>query len=65
MMTLLLLFFPLLAAVLVLAGGPKAAAKMALALTTIQLGISVAALCKFLKEGAEPVLCFLSLVAIP
>jgi len=58
MMTLLLLFFPLFAAILVLAGGPKAAAKMALALTTIQLGISVTALCKFLKEGAEPFYVF-------
>jgi len=58
MMTLLLLFFPLLAAVLVLAGGPKAAAKIALALTTIQLGISLAALSKFLAEGAEPFYIF-------
>ena len=54
MMTLLLLFFPLLASALVLAGGQKAAAKIALAMTTIQLCISVAALSTFLKAGAEP-----------
>jgi NADH-quinone oxidoreductase subunit M len=58
MMTLLLLFFPLLASLLVLAGGQKAAAKIALAMTTIQLGISLVALSKFLHEGAEPFYVF-------
>jgi len=58
MMTLLLLFFPLLASALVLAGGQKAAAKIALAMTTIQLCISVAALSTFLQKGAEPFYVF-------
>ncbi len=53
MMTLLLLFFPLVASLLVLAGGQKTAAKLALALSAVQLIISAVALNKFLREGAE------------
>jgi len=54
MMTLLLLFFPLIASALVLAGGQKAAAKLALTFTTIQFVISVVALKTFLRVGEEP-----------
>jgi NADH-quinone oxidoreductase subunit M len=53
MMTLLLLFFPLLASLLVLAGGQKAAAKLALALTVIEGILSVVALKTFLQDGPE------------
>ena len=65
MMTWILLLFPLLAALIVLAMGHKSAAKISLGLTTIQFGISIAALCKFLKEGEEAFYVFLPWIESP
>lgn len=53
MMTLLILLFPLLASLVVLAAGNKAASKLALAFAVIQLGITAYATYIFKLQGAE------------
>ena len=53
MMTILLLFFPLLAALLVLLSGSKLAAKLALALSVIELAFTGYAYTVFQSSGAD------------
>ncbi len=53
MITLLILFFPLVAAVLVYLAGDKVASRLALGFAVTELAISGWALSKFTKEGAE------------
>ena len=58
MMTLLLLFFPLLAALLVLLGGSKLAAKLALGLSAIELAITAYAVSVFQSSGPDAFFVF-------
>jgi NADH-quinone oxidoreductase subunit M len=58
MMTLLLLFFPLLSALLVLLGGSRTAAKIALGLSVIELAITAYAVSVFQSAGPEPFYVF-------
>ena len=53
MMTLLLLFLPLVAALLVFASGDKLSSKLALGFAVIELAITAYALSVFYNEGAE------------
>jgi NADH-quinone oxidoreductase subunit M len=58
MLTLLLLFAPLFAALLVIVGGPRLANKLALVMSVIQLGINVIALQQFYAHGSDPFYIF-------
>ncbi|MEO5906526.1 MAG: NADH-quinone oxidoreductase subunit M, partial [Saprospiraceae bacterium] len=65
MLTLLLLFFPLLAAMLVYIVGHKLSSKLALGLAVIELGISGIALSKYLENGADQFYVFHEWIAVP
>src|SRR5688572_13447449 len=58
MMTILLLFFPLLAALLVLVGGSKLAAKLALGLSVIELAVTAYAVSVFQSSGPDAFFVF-------
>jgi NADH-quinone oxidoreductase subunit M len=58
MLTLLLLFVPLFAAMLVIVGGPRLANKLALAMSVIQLAVSGIALQQFNAHGSDPFYIF-------
>ncbi len=65
MMTLVLLFFPLVAALVVLACGHKPASKIALGMSVVQLVFSIMALCTFSKEGGESFYVFYPWLDVP
>lgn len=65
MITLLILLFPLLASLLVLAAGNKAASKLALFFALVQLGITVYAYTIFKQQGAEAFYFFQEWISQP
>jgi NADH-quinone oxidoreductase subunit M len=65
MITLLLLFFPLVAALFVFAGGDRIAAKVALSCAVIELAISGYAVSIFLKEGQDAFFVFKPWIEYP
>lgn len=65
MITLLLLGFPLLASLMVLASGNKWASKLALTLSVIQLGITAYAYLLFKQQGAEAFYFFKEWISSP
>jgi NADH-quinone oxidoreductase subunit M len=65
MMTLLILLFPLLASLMVLAAGNKAASKLALLFSLAQLGITVYAYTIFKQQGAEAFYYFREWISNP
>ncbi|MCU0443242.1 MAG: NADH-quinone oxidoreductase subunit M [Bacteroidia bacterium] len=65
MITLLLLGFPLLASLMVLASGNKWASKLALTLSIIQLGITTYAYLLFKQQGAEAFYFFKEWISSP
>jgi NADH-quinone oxidoreductase subunit M len=65
MMTILLLFFPLLAALVVLLGGSKYAAKLALGLAVAELALTGYAINVFQSTGAEAFYVFQSWIDSP
>jgi len=65
MMTLLLLFFPLLAALLVLLGGSKLASKLALGLAVVELAFTGYAVNVFQSSGPEAFYVFHEWIASP
>lgn len=65
MITLLLLGFPLLASLMVLASGNKWASKLALTLSVIQLGITAYAYFLFKQQGAEAFYFFKEWISSP
>lgn len=65
MITLLLLFFPLLAAMLVYLVGHKLSSKLALGLAVVELAISGIALSRYLKNGADQFYVFQEWIADP
>src|SRR4051812_20779510 len=65
MITLLLLFFPLIASLLVFIAGDKAASKLALLFALAELGITVYAYTIFKQSGAESFFFFKEWIANP
>jgi NADH-quinone oxidoreductase subunit M len=65
MITLLILLFPLVASLLVLLSGNKLAAKIALALSVVQLGITAYAYCLFKQQGADAFFIFQEWITSP
>ncbi len=65
MMTLLLLFIPLVSAIIVYLAGQKLASKVALSLAVVELVLSGVALSVYLKEGPEPFYIFHDWIASP
>ena len=65
MMTLLLLFVPLVSALVVYLAGQKLASKVALGLAVVELALSGVALCTYLKHGAEPFYIFHEWITSP
>ena len=65
MITLLLLFFPLLAALLVYLVGHKLSSKLALGLAVVELAISGIALSRYLDNGADQFYIMQEWIAVP
>ena len=65
MMTLFLLFFPLVASGLVFLSGHRMSPKLALGLASVQLGMTVAALFSFLRDGSDQFYIFYDWISAP
>ncbi|MES2691328.1 MAG: hypothetical protein V4658_13045, partial [Bacteroidota bacterium] len=65
MITLLILLFPLAASLLVLLSGNKLAAKVALALSVVQLAITGYAYCIFKQQGPDAFYIFHEWISSP